>query len=487
MHSTATLLTSLTQSTLEGLNHSKPALRSLIAAIDISKAFDTVPRHVLISKILDTDIPPNYKKWLANFLSGRQAYVSYRGQQSKTRMFPNGVPQGAVLSPSLFNLFLSDLPTPQVPGVSVASYADDLTIVSQHHKVDTARVNLQAYITQLEGWLTSNRMKVSAPKSSLTLVTPHTYEYRDTPLVTLCGSTIPVHPTTKILGVTLDRGLTFRPHIGEVNGRAKSRLNVMKALSSSTFGHSKESLTALYKQFVRPVMSYASMAWSSDLAQTHMGTLQKTQNEALRIATGCVRSTPVAHLHAEASVLPIRDHVDMRGAQFFAAASDASHPCHHLHSPIATRRQLHRTPASHFRSLHSNVPPPRPQQSERGRIHEHFVSRFLAAAGPNTVLTVPPPSISPDEGSLPRESRVHLARLRCGHHPALHSYEQRLRPEADPACRWCDLGPETVRHLFEECQDLTVLRAAQGIAGPQDLWDRPAESLAYLRSAGLLH
>ena len=68
LHSTTTLLTSLMQRTLEGLKHSLPALRSLVAGIDISKAFDTVKRHVLISEILRTDMPPNYKKWLANFL-----------------------------------------------------------------------------------------------------------------------------------------------------------------------------------------------------------------------------------------------------------------------------------------------------------------------------------------------------------------------------------------------------------------------------------
>lgn len=104
-HFTTTLLCSLSQSVLEGFNKKKPASRSLIVAIDISKAFDTVPRYLLIAKILQSEVPPNLKKWLANFISGRQASVSWGGTKSKTRMFPNGVPQGAVLSPTLFNLY----------------------------------------------------------------------------------------------------------------------------------------------------------------------------------------------------------------------------------------------------------------------------------------------------------------------------------------------------------------------------------------------
>ena len=91
-------------------------------------------------------------------------------------MFPNGVPQGSVLSPSLFNFFLYDLPTPHTQGVSIASYADDLTVVSQHPLIDTAATHLQEYISQLEAWLTVNRMSVSPTKSSLTLITPWNME-----------------------------------------------------------------------------------------------------------------------------------------------------------------------------------------------------------------------------------------------------------------------------------------------------------------------
>ena len=85
-------------------------------------------------------------------------------------------------------------------------------------------------------------------KSSLTVVTPHNTEYRYKPTITLMGQTIPVNNDKNILVVTIDRGWTFRQHTQDINAKAKSRLNVMKALSATSFGHSKESLTALYKQ-----------------------------------------------------------------------------------------------------------------------------------------------------------------------------------------------------------------------------------------------
>ena len=294
-------------------------------------------------------------------------------------------------------------------------------------------------------------------------------------------------PTTKLLGVTLDRGATFRHHAAEVNARARSRLNVLKALTATTFGHTKESITALYKQFVRPVLSYASPAWAPDLAQSHMEVLQRTQNAALRIATGCVRSTPTAHLHAETLVLPIRDHLDMRGAQTIESAKCPDHPLHQIHlPPTGRRRQIHTTPGHYYGALCASIPPPPPRRSPGSWLHQHFVLRSLESAPPNSLLHEVPPTISTDERSLPRADRVHLSRLRCGHHPSLLSYECRVRPDTDPACRWCGSVPEDLPHLLLTCSALEDPRNRWGITSLRDLWERPAASLAFLRDAGVI-
>ena len=174
----------------------------------------------------------------------------------------------------------------------------------------------------------------------------HNMEYRYKPTITLMGQTIPVNIDNNILGVTIDRGWTFRQHSQDINARAKSGLNVMNALSATSFVHSKESLTALFKQFVRPVLSYASSVWQPDLAQSHMQELQRTQNSALRIATGCTRSTPTAYLHAETKVLPLKDYLELRGTQIFSAAAAPEHPLHEgLYNPVGTRRHIHTTPS----------------------------------------------------------------------------------------------------------------------------------------------
>ena len=329
-------------------------------------------------------------------------------------------------------------------------------------------------------------MSVSAQKSSITVVTPFNREYNSQPTITLNGSQIPVEPSTKILGTTFDRGMTFKPHITELTSKTKSRLNVMRALTATTFGQQKESILNLYKQFVRPVLTYASTAWSPDLANTHTEALQRVQNSALRIATGCTKSTPIPHLHAETKVLPIGDHANMRGTQFFSGAADPQHPCHHLHHAAPDPRNIHRTPATHYSNLLNQIPPKPPRRTDKSWIHEQFVAEYLSQIPANSLLGEPPPLIADSESSLPRESRVHLARLRCGHHPSLLTYQNRINPATDPTCRYCGTAPETVPHLLEDCSSLSVLRAAHGVHQTSHLWSRPAETIEFLRSAGLL-
>lgn len=91
-------------------------------------AFDTVSLDILLSDILSTNIPWQIKRWLNIYISGRQTFV-FRNAKLKYRKMKQGVPQRGVLSPTLFNLYLSKIPTPPT-GINITSYADDCTILT---------------------------------------------------------------------------------------------------------------------------------------------------------------------------------------------------------------------------------------------------------------------------------------------------------------------------------------------------------------------
>ena len=119
-----------------------PLARTITVALDKSNAFDTVNTHILIGKLLQTSTPGTILKFVAKYIKGRKAYTSFRNHKSIQRQVKTGVPQGGVLSPTLFNIHTSDIPTP----VQVMLYADDITITSTHTSMSAARKYIQPYL-----------------------------------------------------------------------------------------------------------------------------------------------------------------------------------------------------------------------------------------------------------------------------------------------------------------------------------------------------
>ena len=101
-HSTVTALYTLNNTVAKRFNQMAPPARTVTVALDMSKAFDTINIHTLIRKLLQTNIPGTIIKFIANYIKVRKAYTTYRNHTSKQRQFKTGVPQGGVLSPTLF-------------------------------------------------------------------------------------------------------------------------------------------------------------------------------------------------------------------------------------------------------------------------------------------------------------------------------------------------------------------------------------------------
>ncbi|KAF2365318.1 Reverse transcriptase domain [Trinorchestia longiramus] len=225
-HSTTMLLTNMAQNLQDNINSRRPAKRTLLLTIAISKAFDTIDisKAFLIKKIYNTESQNNTKRWLANYLSGKQAHVHYRGKFSKRLNISNGIPQNSVLSPTLFNLYMHDISQPP-ENVHIASYADDITITSTQGNVGTCSIQVQDYMNTITTWMNTNRLKIAPTKSTATLLTSHNAEHQHRPTVTLQNTTIPQTHTTKILGVTFNTFKTFSQHIDEVSEKCNKRLN----------------------------------------------------------------------------------------------------------------------------------------------------------------------------------------------------------------------------------------------------------------------
>ena len=122
-----------------------PPARTITVALDMSKSFDTINIHTLIRKLLQTNIPGTIIKFIANYIKGCKAYTTYRNHTSKQRQFKTGVPQGGILSPTLFNIYTPDLPPTSAP-VRVMAYADDITITSTHTSTSAAKKYIHKFL-----------------------------------------------------------------------------------------------------------------------------------------------------------------------------------------------------------------------------------------------------------------------------------------------------------------------------------------------------
>ena len=129
-----------------------------------------------------------------------------------------GVPQGGVLSPTLFNLYTSDLPSPP-QNVSITTCADDMNPSASHANYRIAQNNLQPYLDSIFNWTQKNDLILNPDKSTATLFTQHQPEFNTTLNLTINNTIIPTVKNPKILGLTFDLKLTFKDHANKTKER----------------------------------------------------------------------------------------------------------------------------------------------------------------------------------------------------------------------------------------------------------------------------
>ena len=207
----------------------------------MTKTFNSVNIHQLIHKIHNTHIPTTRVKFLANSLKGHQQYTSFNNQTSKYTIIKAEVTQRGVLSPTLFNIYLSDIPFPKINSLNLISYADDITITSSHSNTKTVIQNLLPCPNEIHTWAHNNNLQINPIKTTSTLITPDLSEcykplnihINNTPISTISNPTI--------LGLTFDPKLKFSTHTDNTITKVKNTQS-LKTPYINTLGKSKETL-----------------------------------------------------------------------------------------------------------------------------------------------------------------------------------------------------------------------------------------------------
>lgn len=233
-----------------------------VVYIDFSKAFDSVSHSKLLMKLSAYGISGNLLLWIESFLSNRMQAVRISNCLSPYYPVSSGVPQGSVLGPTLFIIYINDV-VDIFADLDVTSklYADDVKLYSKFRS-NSDLLSLDSALLRLISWASTWQLNIatdkcfsqhlfSSPLSQTALNYSHTYVLNNRLIVS--------QSCTKDLGVTIDTNLRFSAHVSRISQAAFNRSNVIIKCFTSK---SPASLTRAFVTFVRPLLEYCSPVWS---------------------------------------------------------------------------------------------------------------------------------------------------------------------------------------------------------------------------------
>ena len=231
--------------------------------LDYSRAFDKVDIRLLLGKMKRYGVHPDIVEWLESFLTGRKQKVVLDGSQSEIAIIISGVPQGSVLAPLLFLIFINDLEG--VVEDSILSFFADDSRAAKDIAAEDDMEKLQADLTRVMDWSTRNNMVLNEEKYELLSHRPSSgNDGQDLPMtgveyITSSGLQITPVDSVRDLGVTVCSDLSWRPHIVSLAKKGRCMAQWVFGVFS---GRGPELMITVYKTLVRSLMEYCSPLWS---------------------------------------------------------------------------------------------------------------------------------------------------------------------------------------------------------------------------------
>lgn len=252
-----------------------------LVLLDIEKAFDAVWHKGLVYKMHKFGFPTYLIKVVFSFLSDRMAEVSVMRDVSSRYFINSGVPQGAVLSPTLFNIFFSDMPIPFRCYLSL--FADDTALMCSSQKPEPIIRYLNWGLKKLQKYFDDWKIKVNPAKTQCIFFT-RKRKHSNLPSsgVTFNNQIISWSRNVKYLGVIFDARTTFRSHVEFACAKALKFIRILYPLICRRSLLSIPNKMLLYKSIFRAILSYGIPVWH-DCAKTHLLRLQRVQNKCLKL------------------------------------------------------------------------------------------------------------------------------------------------------------------------------------------------------------
>ena len=252
-----------------------------VVMVDFKKAFDLVDHNLLINKLKHYRLSDETIKWFSSYLIGRKQKVSISNILSQEERIISGVPQGSILGPLMFLLFINDLPL-YTDNVKTDLYADDTTLHEDGQSISDIKTKLQIGLNNLQEWCKNNGMVLNTAKTKIMLITTRQKRLHistEDMTLTYNDETLNNISDDKILGVQVDDHLLFSNHIDKIARKITSNTWLLSRIKDFL---NKEHRVQFYKSFIQPHLDYCNIVWGNT-SQNNMLRLFRLQKRACKI------------------------------------------------------------------------------------------------------------------------------------------------------------------------------------------------------------
>jgi hypothetical protein len=293
--------------------------------VDLQKAFDTVDHKILIHKLSHYGVRGVANHWFESYLTGRSQFVSVSDKKSFPKSILHGVPQGSVLGPLLFLLYINDLHNAIIYS-DVYLFADDTHILHINKSLDSLNKKLNVDLKLLCNWLNANKIALNSNKTELVLFKHRSRKLNYNLKLKLNGRRMYPSQSIKYLGVIIDENLNWCHHVNSLSIKLR-RAN--GALSKLRHYVPQPILVSVYHAIFSSHMRYACQVWGQNQS-TITRRILLLQKSAIRIMSYASFRSPSKPLFFQLRILNIFDLVKLLNMLFIHQSLNFEVPPHIL-------------------------------------------------------------------------------------------------------------------------------------------------------------
>jgi hypothetical protein len=241
-------------------------------------------------------------KWIASYLVNRQQYCTFKSQSSKAERITCGVPQGSILGPLLFLIYINDLGTISTQLTSIL-FADDSNLFAEGSNLQNLQNIVNSEMPNLMDWLSSNRLSLNIKKTHIMVFGKLSEEIKKQVAITISGYTLDVVNNTKFLGLVLDNALNWKDHISYITQKLAKSIGIL-AQARKVFD--RKTLIQLYYSFIYPYLSYCNLSWGNS-HETTLWPVFRLQKIAFRVVFNIRKRSTTMNVCKEYNILRLPD------------------------------------------------------------------------------------------------------------------------------------------------------------------------------------